>query len=141
MSESRKMRRQAERAQKKSLPPVPAYAEQQNLAWIRCLNQNGNIVAVVEDKLDYLVIVNNKNFEDFRVMPREQFSMPGTEGGTMFGEIMVDTIKECDRQTKQGTGGGLMYDSEKNALLFKMDPDWMTSILGIERELFNPTIQ
>jgi hypothetical protein len=123
-----------------AIPPVPKYAEEQNLAWLRCPTKDGSIVAVVEDMVDWMVVFDPKNPADHYPQSREDWNFPSPEGGTAWGGIMIYTLDELMKQDKLGKKVGVSWDPEKKILMFAMDSAWIQSISEVQRDFYNPSI-
>jgi hypothetical protein len=143
MSVNRKMRREAERAQKKqAIPPVPKYAEEQNLAWVRCHNMDGTAVAVVEDMIDWMVIFDSSNPESYFDQAREDWSFPDTQnGGSAWGNIMIHTLNELSKQNAEGKKTRIVWNEKRKALMFGLDSEYVNSIHSLQREVYGDTLQ
>jgi len=142
MSINRKMRREAQRAQKKqAIPPVPKYAEEQNLAWVRCHNLDGTAVAVVEDMVDWMVIFDSKNPESHFAQAREDWQHQHAEGGTMWGNIMIKTLDELSKQNAEGKYTRIFWNEKRKSLMFGLDSEYVNSIHALQREVYGDTLQ
>ena len=142
MSVNRKMRREAERAQKKqAIPPVPKYADEQNLAWVRCFNQNNEAVAVVEDMAEWMIVFDSSNPANHFAQNRNDWQHKHPEGGTMWGNIMLRTLDELSKQNAEGKKTRIWWNDERKSLMFGLDSEWVNSIHGIQREVYGDTLQ
>jgi hypothetical protein len=142
MSVNRKMRREAQRAQKKqAIPPVPKYAEEQNLAWVRCHNLDGRAVAVVEDMIDWMVIFDSKNPESHFAQAREDWQHQHAEGGTAWGNIMMRTLDELSKQNAEGKYTRIFWNEQRKSLMFGLDSDYVNSIHALQREVYGDSLQ
>ena len=137
MSVNRKMRREAERAQKKQgIPPVPKYAEEQNLAWVRCYDMDGKMVAVVEDMAEAMVVYDSSNPGMCFSQHREDWSFPDTKnGGSAWGNIMLRTLDELSKQNAAGKKTRIVWNDKRKALLFGLDSEYVNSIHTLQREV------
>jgi hypothetical protein len=142
MSVNRKMRREAQRAQKKqAIPPVPKYAEEQNLAWVRCFNLEGKAVAVVEDMAEWMVIFDSKNPESYFAQCREDWQHYHLDGGTMWGNIMMRTLDELSKQNAEGKYTRIFWNEQRKTLMFGLDSDYVNSIHSLQREVYGDSLQ
>ena len=125
---------------KTNIPPVPKYAEEQNLGWVRCNNTQGQIVAVVEDMIEWMVVFDRNNPQDHHSQHRDDWQLRLPDGGTAWGSILVSTLDVLIEQSNKGIEVGVWFDENTRTLMFAMDSDWVQSVTKLQQDIYKPTI-